>query len=75
MKSISFPPARKDFSLYLVWTGLPAQGKKSYELRVKPLLLPTHPPSRHGVTHDSGFLWAFVPFTAAGQRGIFTPLP
>jgi hypothetical protein len=22
---------------------------------------------------DRGFLWAFVPFTAAGQQGIFTP--
>jgi hypothetical protein len=38
-------------------------------------LEPTHPPSHHGVAHDSGFNRVFVPFTAAGQREIFTPLP
>jgi hypothetical protein len=36
--------------------------------------LPTRPPSRHDriMTVAS---WAFVPFTAAGQRGFLTPLP
>ncbi|GBE35975.1 hypothetical protein BMS3Bbin07_00111 [bacterium BMS3Bbin07] len=42
-------------------------------LRVKPLLLPTHPPSRHGITHDSGFLRAFVPFHGCGAAGDFHP--
>ncbi len=36
--------------------------------------LPTHPPSRHGMFMAVAFR-VFVPFTAAGQRGRFTPLP
>ena len=35
---------------------------------------PTHPPSRHDVFTAVAFR-VFVPFTAAGQRGRFTPLP
>jgi hypothetical protein len=35
---------------------------------------PTYPPSRHDVFLAVAY-WAFVPVTAAGQRGRFTPLP
>jgi len=36
--------------------------------------LPTHPPSHHDLIMTVA-LWVFVPFTAAGQRGLLTPLP
>jgi hypothetical protein len=36
--------------------------------------LPTHPPSRHKLVTTVA-LRVFVPFTAAGQRGLSTPLP
>jgi len=35
---------------------------------------PTYPPSRHELFMTVA-IWVFVPFTAAGQRGILTPLP
>ena len=35
---------------------------------------PTYPPSHHGCPVTVA-LWVFVPFTAAGQRGLLTPLP
>ena len=37
-------------------------------------LMPTCPPSRHDCLTTVAS-WAFVPVTAAGQRGFFTPLP
>jgi hypothetical protein len=36
--------------------------------------LPTHLPSHHG-SFMTVVLQVFVPVTAAGQRGLFTPLP
>ena len=39
--------------------------------RLRAAYLPAFPPR---LTRDSG-LWVFVPFTAAGQRELFTPLP
>ena len=44
------------------WTGLPAQGHLLARLPI-PLF------------SETVAYWAFVPFTAAGQRGICTPLP
>ena len=38
------------------------------------IYLPAFPSRRHSVV-DSGLIWAFVPFTAAGQREPLTPLP
>ncbi len=35
---------------------------------------PTHPPSHHDCLMTVAFR-VFVPITAAGQRGLFTPLP
>ena len=35
---------------------------------------PTYPPSHYGYPVTVA-LWVFVPFTAAGQRGLLTPLP
>ena len=35
---------------------------------------PTYPPSHYGCPVTVA-LWVFVPFTAAGQRGLLTPLP
>ena len=47
--------------------AFPADGSSGFGL-------PTCPPSRHDRVMTVAS-WAFVPFTAAGQRGFFTPLP
>jgi hypothetical protein len=50
----------------LKWTGIPAQG---YLLARLPRISPS------GFFSPDGEERAFVPITAAGQRGLFTPLP